>query len=88
MRQTRPDTWSRLLQILVEEGIITQAQAEGRITRKTKLHDDLDMDSLDRYEFGYATEETFGVSIPDEDMDAMGTMGEYEDYINRIKNPH
>lgn len=55
------------------------------INRDTRLEGDLQLDSLDRIEVGQKLEETFQITIPDDDLDAegMGTFGGLCDYIDR-----
>ncbi len=45
--------------------------------------DDLDVDSLSMVEIIYACEETFGVSIPDEDAKTLHTVGDAVSYVER-----
>lgn len=45
--------------------------------------DDLDVDSLSMVEIIYACEETFGVSIPDEDAKTLQTVGDAVSYVER-----
>lgn len=40
------------------------------------LANDLDLDSLDRYELTIDLEDEFGIEIPDEDADHLNTVGE------------
>ena len=47
--------------------------------------DDLDVDSLSMVEIIYACEETFGVSIPDEDAKTLQTIGDAVNYIERAQ---
>ena len=47
--------------------------------------DDLDVDSLSMVEIIYACEETFGVSIPDEDAKDLKTVGDAVSYIERAQ---
>jgi acyl carrier protein len=45
--------------------------------------DDLDVDSLSMVEVVVAAEERFGVSIPDDDVKNLKTVGDAVDYIER-----
>ena len=47
--------------------------------------EDLDVDSLSMVEIIYACEETFGVSIPDEDAKSLKTVGDAVSYIERAQ---
>lgn len=53
------------------------------ITLKTNLVEDLGADSLDVVELIMAFEDEFGVTLPDEDVAKMKTVG---DIVNYIKN--
>ena len=53
------------------------------IKMESSFIDDLGADSLDIVELIMALEEEFGVEIPDEDVEKIGTVGEA---INYIKN--
>jgi len=51
------------------------------VTEQSKFIDDLGADSLDTVELVMALEEEFGIEIPDEDAEKMGTVGEAVKYI-------
>jgi acyl carrier protein len=51
------------------------------VTPKKAFRKDFGMDSMDQYEFCYATEEEIGINIPDEKMNEFETVGEYVQYI-------
>ena len=53
----------------------------ARITEDTHFKQDLDADSLDLVEAVLALEEEFGVSIPEEEMEDVKTVGEAIDLI-------
>ena len=48
--------------------------------------DDLDVDSLSMVEIIYACEETFNISIPDEDSKSLKSVGDAVSYIERAQN--
>lgn len=48
--------------------------------------DDLDVDSLSMVEIIYACEETFNISIPDEDSKSLKSAGDAVSYIERAQN--
>lgn len=49
---------------------------EDDITTESRFQEDLDADSLDLVEAVLALEEEFGVSIPEEEMEGVKTVGE------------
>ena len=53
------------------------------VTDEAKFIDDLGADSLDTVELVMALEEEFGIEIPDEDAEKMGTVGEAIKYIDQ-----
>ena len=55
------------------------------ITLKTNLVEDLGADSLDVVELIMAFEDEFGVSLPDEDVSKMKTVGDIVSYIKKLK---
>jgi acyl carrier protein len=54
---------------------------EDDVTEDATFVDDLGADSLDIVELVMALEETFGVSIPDEDAEGIKTVGDAVSYI-------
>ncbi|MBN2120363.1 MAG: acyl carrier protein [Candidatus Omnitrophica bacterium] len=52
------------------------------IKPESSFVDDLGADSLDTVELVMALEEEFGIEIPDEDAEKMGTVGEAIKYID------
>lgn len=66
----------------VTEVIIEQLNAdEADVTMEASFIDDLGADSLDIVELVMALEESFGVSIPDEDAEGIKTVGDAVEYI-------
>lgn len=51
------------------------------VTMEASLTDDLGADSLDAVELNMAFEDAFDISIPDEDMENMKTVGDVVNYI-------
>ena len=54
---------------------------EDAITMQTSFVDDLEADSLDLIELVMALEEEFGLSIEDQDVGAIKTVGDVVNYI-------
>jgi acyl carrier protein len=54
---------------------------EGEITSASRFQEDLDADSLDLVEAVLALEEEFGVTIPEEEMESIKTVGEAVDLV-------
>ena len=46
------------------------------VTEDARFKDDLDADSLDLVEFVMALEERFDISVPEEDLDGVETVGQ------------
>ncbi len=55
---------------------------DANITEETNLTEDLGIDSLDVVELIVAIEEATGVSVEDEDMEKLHTVGDVLKYVN------
>ena len=56
------------------------------MTIETRIGEDLGADSLDVVELLMAIEEEFDVEIPDEDIEALKTIGDVVEYIQNKKD--
>lgn len=56
-----------------------------QVTLTANLVEDLGADSLDVVELIMAFEDEFGITLPDEDIAAMKTVGDIVNYINKLK---
>jgi acyl carrier protein len=66
----------------VKKIIAAQLDAdESTITPETDLAEDLGADSLDAVELAVAFEEEFGISVPDDDIIAVITVGDILAYL-------
>jgi acyl carrier protein len=52
-----------------------------KVTTEARFSEDLDADSLDLVEAVLALEEEFGVSIPEDEMEAVKTVGQAVDLV-------
>ncbi len=52
-----------------------------KITPEASFGDDLDADSLDLVELVMALEEEFGIEVPEEDLEGIGTVGQAFDLV-------
>jgi acyl carrier protein len=55
--------------------------AEDKVTPDSRFQEDLDADSLDLVEAVLGLEEEFGVSIPEEEMEGVRTVGQAVDLV-------
>ena len=55
--------------------------SEDQVVRDAKFGDDLDADSLDLVELVMALEEEFGIEVPEEDLEGIGTVGQAFDLV-------
>lgn len=66
----------------LKEVIEEKLNAEGmKITEETSFKDDLNADSLDLFELVMALEDEFGIEIPSEDLEQLGTVGDVLNYL-------
>ncbi len=73
----RPEIEKKLVELLVDElGIDSES-----ITMDATFEEDLEVDSLGVVELLMALEDTFGVKIPDEEAEAISTVGEAVDLV-------
>ena len=56
-----------------------------QVTLSSRLVEDLGADSLDVVELIMAFEDEFGVSLPDEEIAQMKTVGDIVNFINKLK---
>jgi acyl carrier protein len=75
------ETADRVKKIVVEHlGV-----EEGKVTEEASFIDDLGADSLDIVELVMAFEEEFGVEIPDDAAEKIGTVRDAIEYIDANK---
>ncbi|MBN2247423.1 MAG: acyl carrier protein [Coriobacteriia bacterium] len=66
----------------VKDVIVDQLSVdEDDVTAEASFFDDLGADSLDIVELVMALEDSFGVSIPDEEAESIKTVGDAVEYI-------
>ena len=70
-------TFEELKDIIVD----TLSCDADKVTMEASLADDLQADSLDAVELNMAIEEVCGVSIPDEELPNMKTVGDIFNYV-------
>jgi acyl carrier protein len=56
---------------------------EDSVTMESRFQEDLDADSLDLVEAVLALEEEFGVSIPEEEMEGVKTVGQAVNLVSQ-----
>ncbi|MCP4710834.1 MAG: acyl carrier protein [Planctomycetes bacterium] len=70
---------SKLKKIIAEQFDVETSE----ISRDTSFVNDLNADSLDVVEISMEFEDTFEISIPDEQVDKIRTVGDAADYIEQ-----
>lgn len=73
------DLEAKLKKIIAEQLMVEESQ----LTPEAHFIDDLGADSLDTVEMVMEIEDEFGIEVPDEDAEKMGTVG---DAINYVKS--
>ena len=53
----------------------------GQVTETARFKEDLDADSLDLVELVMGLEERFDISVPEEDLENVGTVGQAVDLV-------
>ncbi len=79
MEEKKQDTFSRLIKIIqdyvIDTGIINKPKEP--LTPKSRLREDLGMDSLGIYCYAHDVMEEFKIYIPDEKIGDFGTIKDY-----------
>ena len=75
----RAEIESKLTELLVEE----LGLDEDKITMDATFEEDLEVDSLGVVELLMALEDNFGVTIPDEEAESIGTVGQAVDIVEK-----
>ncbi len=78
----RAEIESKLKNLLVEE----LGLDADKITMDATFEEDLEVDSLGVVELLMALEDNFGVQIPDEEAEAIGTVGQAVDIVEQKLN--
>jgi acyl carrier protein len=73
---TRDEVKQALIEVLKDRGFDV-----SDVSEEASLTDDLGLDSLDLVDLTMDIEEKFGLSIPDEDLPKLSTVGAVIDYI-------
>jgi acyl carrier protein len=67
---------------LVREHLAEELEIElGEIREETRFKEDLDADSLDLYELVMELEDTYGISVSEEQAAKISTVGEAVDFV-------
>jgi len=75
----RAEIESKMRELLVEE----LGLDKDKITMEATFEEDLEVDSLGVVELLMALEDNFDVTIPDEEAEAIGTVGQAVDIVER-----
>jgi acyl carrier protein len=74
---TREEIQSKVINLAAEQAGVDKSE----ITPATHFVNDLHFDSLDVVEFAMEVEDEFEVSIPDDDVEKLQTVGDVIDYL-------
>lgn len=78
MAYSNDEILAGLANIISEETGVDPAN----VTREQTISGDLDIDSLSRLTIATHAEDTFGITIPDEEIDNFLTVGQLADFIS------
>ena len=70
---------SEVLDKIADAAVEVLGVERSLVTEDASFKDDLDADSLDLVEFVMAVEEQFDISIPEEKLEGIGTVGQAAD---------
>ncbi len=73
------DDWKKRLHDLVAQQLGVE---QNEISPEARILDDLGADSLDVVELVMSLEEAFDIVVPDEDVEALQTIGDVETYLS------
>ena len=66
----------------IREHLATELEvSEGEIAERTRFREDLDADSLDLYELVMELEDTYGISVSEEEAARIQTIGDAVDFV-------
>jgi acyl carrier protein len=66
----------------VREHLAAELEVDSaEITGETRLREDLDADSLDLYELAMELEDTYGISVSEEEASRIQTVGHAVDFV-------
>ena len=71
----------QVLKILREAAVEVLGVEAEQVTLEASFKDDLDADSLDLVELVMALEENFDISVPEEDLEGVATVGQAVDLV-------
>lgn len=72
-------SFEKMKQVIVD----TLSCDEGVVTMEATIREDLGADSLDAVQLNMAMEDEFGVSVPDEELVNMKTVGDIYNFLNK-----
>ena len=69
------------LEALTKAAVDVLSVTADQVTEQASFADDLDADSLDLVELVMGLEERFDISVPEEDLENVGTVGQAVDLV-------
>ena len=72
---------NEIFAILKSSAVEVLGVDEGQVTEDARFKDDLDADSLDLVELVMALEEKLDISVPEEDLEGIDTVGKALDLV-------
>jgi len=84
MSESTPETTESIAQAIIAF-IAAQKTLDPNTISPSSTFDELQMDSLDKINLSFEVEERFGISIPDNALDSLKTVGDVVAGVQRIQ---
>lgn len=84
MSESTPETTDTIAKAITGF-IAAQKTLDPNLISLTSTFDELQMDSLDKINLSFEVEERFGISIPDNALDSLKTVGDVVAGVERIQ---
>ena len=84
MSESTPETTESIARVIITF-IAAQKTIDPHTISRTSTFEELQMDSLDKINLSFEVEERYGISIPDNALESLRTVGDVVDGVQRIQ---